>query len=65
MKYSKWKQTRIKNLGGIEAYEKWIREKSAMGGRAKSPTKGFGSSKRRARQAGKIGGSRTKEEFKK
>lgn len=65
MKYSKWKQTRIKTLGSIEAYEEWMKERSAKGGRAKSPTKGFGKNKKFASKMGKIGGSKTKEDYKK
>lgn len=60
MRYSKWKATRIKNLGGIRAYNRWIEERSAKGGRVQSPKKGFGSNRKLAITAGRAGGKVSK-----
>ena len=54
---SKWKRTRIRNLGGIEAYQKYMTERGRKGGA--TPTtklKGFASDPERASRAGSKGG---------
>jgi len=50
------KENIIAKYGSYEAYLEDVRIRAAKGGKAKSPTKGFGSDKDRASKAGVKGG---------